>query len=180
MKKATFTLVELMVAASIMAVVIMALFSVILSSSTLQLESREARYATSQVNAMIEQIRAYQFEAAFLYCNSVSVTDIEGLDGKNPVGTYKFITNENVIYYSEGWDAHEEDENRVPDEVTAKLGLPMDLNGNGTVSVNTNDANIITSTLDPPYLLLPVVVRVSWDTASGRTKVEIPLMLSNR
>ena len=180
MKTQKFTLIELLIASGICALVLMALFSVMTVSSALQLETVETNYANNQVRSMIARLRAAEFEYVYNDFKDLTVTDVEGLKGKNPKGVFKFIINENANYYHEGYTTTEEDNNEVSTQVISKLGLPLDLNGNGTVGVNTDDADIITSSTNPAYLLLPAVVRVSWDTPQGRTKVEVPVILCDR
>ena len=54
------------------------------------------------------------------------------------------------------------------DVVDTSLGMPRDLNGDGVVDANDHSSD---------YRLLPVLVRIRWQNASGRNSVEFKTML---
>ena len=170
------TLLELMVAFSILFLAVLGFTKVIVFSSTTTGGQREVSIAREAARQTIEMLQAENFEDIFALYNDNPLDDPGGAtapgstidvpelnsptDAPGPVGRISFPTIEDAVA---GLQLREDVQN-------ATLGMPRDLNGDGAVdSLDHAD----------DYALLPVVIRFEWEGKGGRSNLEIKTLLAD-
>ena len=177
---AGFTLVEVMIALVVIVLALTGFSQSIVSSMVAGDADAEVRRATEGGRQAMERVRGANFKDIFALYNDDpgddnTVIDAAGLPapGSNfdvpglspidgdPDGSVGKITLPVVI--GAGGEAQLRE-----DAMYTALGLPRDLDGDGVIDgVNHID----------DYLILPVIVRVEWQGASGRSYVEFKTLL---
>lgn len=172
-----FSLVELIIALTMLAIALIALMSSVFSSSRLVDASRERTIAYAAARAKIEELRTYTV------CGQFNGTPVGTL--KNIFEHYKLTVNRTatvsglnpivagqphleILFPTDGGvdTAADLSENPAAGALATALGMPKDLNRNGT----TTDVGIglaASPNLNFDYSILPVLVRVQWRSAGG-------------
>ena len=177
-ERAGFTLLEVMVAAVVLAVGVASVSGAMVSAIALNNVNRETSLAQQAARMMIETVRATNFGDTFETFNLSPFDDplgpasaagqnfaVAGLspqpgDADNMAGQIVFPT---VV--AGAVDFLRED------VVDADLGMPRDLNADGLIDA-LNHAN--------DYQILPVRVRVAWRGFSGNRALELESVLVER
>jgi type II secretory pathway pseudopilin PulG len=171
------TLIEVVVAMSVLVVGLLAYMRAITSAALAARTTRETTLATEAAWRVIESMRAQQnFNQVFSLYNTTTADDPGGIaaPGANfavpglraVVGDPDGMPGEIVFPTTTVGGAVQLRE----DFVNAKLGMPRDVNGDGVIDGNDHSAD---------YQLLPVLVRVRWHGVAGNGLVELPTMISN-
>lgn len=148
-----FTLLELMIAMSIVAIAMLALMSTLFQTSRLQATIREQTLAYNGARLKIEELRNIPFSTIYnLYkqgttLNTFTVSGLNVASGTS-VGQISFPED------SSGSGST----NLREYVVDSALGMPRDLNGDGIIDTlsHSND-----------YILLPVKVVITWKGIGG-------------
>jgi prepilin-type N-terminal cleavage/methylation domain-containing protein len=179
---AGFTLVEVMIALVIIVLALQGFSQSIVSSMVAADADADVRRATEGGRQAMEQVKGANFEDIFALYNDDpsddgdvddpannpalgSNFDIPGLspvDG-DPDGSVGKITLPIVLDGATG-EAHLREDVKY-----TALGLPRDLDGDGIIDAADHGDY---------YLILPVIVRVEWQGASGPSYVEFKTLLS--
>jgi type II secretory pathway pseudopilin PulG len=176
-REAGLSLVELMIALVVFAIAMIALFSLIVSSSQVQQETREKALAYNTARLKIEEMRNATFAEVFMRYNAVNdaLPAVTGqpVDAGNrgptntrEPGEWFPIEGLNTVTSLGDSMVGKIDfpvvNNNLAEDITSptsdpdletQLGLPKDLNRNAT----SNETNVSTN-----YKILPVRVRVRW------------------
>jgi prepilin-type N-terminal cleavage/methylation domain-containing protein len=172
------TLIELAVAITILLVGVLGFAQALVSLEKAQSRTREAGRAMQAARGMIERIQAEAFPEAFRRYNADTADDPGGAG-----------TAPGCNFAVEGLSAQPDDADGLPGEVIfpttpgfpshlrenvvdASLGMPRDLNGDGTIDLTA-------TSYATTYVVLPVRVRVSWIGTAGRAEVELRTVLGN-
>lgn len=176
--QAGFTIVEVMVAVTVLVIAVVGIVGSMLSSMALNRVNRETAIAQQAARRVMEEVSGVPFRDAFVMYNTV-VGDDAGSD--LPERGPDFVVNGLQAQLADADGLCGRIEFPVVDDgmgsirlredvVDAGLGMPADLNGDGdAVDDVTND-----------YRLLPVRVLVEWRGVSGNRSIELESMLSFR
>lgn len=169
-REAGVTLVGVVVAGVIMTIAVCGLVSAMLQSGRLSRTSRSTIEAALLARHVVETIRACSPDEVLPRYNADPLDDPDG-PGTAPGSTFPIQTRGGEAFV----------EVRFPDggvpgcvreDVTdPPLGLPRDLNGDGTIDSIDHSAD---------YRLLPVRIRLHVDDPSGRRTTEILTLLARR
>ena len=171
------TLIEVMLAVSVMSIALTSFIVGILSSSVATETSHEATIAQEAVRRMVETLQAADFTEVYALFNANGADDpdgagtapgngfvVDGLqvlsgDADGLAGEIRFPTADKggVLVLRE-------------DLVSTVFGTPRDLSGDGVVDDEDHSGD---------YQLLPVWVRVQWTGKSGPGKYETRTQLAN-
>jgi len=165
-----FSLVELLVAATLIVVALTGIAGSMLSSMALNRVNRETALAQQAACRALEELRSVPFGEAFFVYNTKQ--------GDNPGGT---VPERGPNFAVPGLTALASDPDGLVGQIEFPvvdptgsdqlredvedqgLGMPRDLNGDGVVDALSHSAD---------YYVLPVIVSVSWrGTAGDRTVV---------
>ena len=150
------TLVEIMIAMSVLAVGIMSVMSALISITSLENANHEELVAINIARQKLAEIQTAPFGAVFsLYGPGSSGGTFTVSQLQNGTGKIIFPVNANGKL----------DETIVD----ANLGMPQDLNGNGTSS----DTDVSGS-----YILLPVRIQLQWSSPAGARELKLNTMLT--
>jgi hypothetical protein len=175
-----FSIVEVLVVASLTMVALVAISGVLGKSIDLNEVNRETARATDGLREMMEVLQGFEeFPRLYATYNAWPDDDPDGPDtapgngfavpGLSPVaGDEDGLVGEIVFPTFEG-DFGPELREDVDD---ATLGMPRDLSGNGLVDIGVNYAD--------DYRLLPVALRLRWEGASGERTMEIRTLIADR
>jgi prepilin-type N-terminal cleavage/methylation domain-containing protein len=171
--RAGFSLIEVLVALSVASIALTAMAATIASSRMATTTAREATLAKEAVRRTLETIKSQDFPLVFALYNGTGDDDPGGA-GTAPGQGFAVA----------GLDPREGDADGLPGEIVLpegvlpgvllenlnvpRLGLPRDLNRDGAIDGNDHSGD---------YRLLPVLVRVEWQSRGGRAKVELRTML---
>lgn len=150
-----FTMLEIMIALFVGAVAIMALLSAMSSIMRLTDSNHQRITAVNIARQRLSELQNSSFQTIYSTYgpsssfNKSTFTDLDG-------GTCQYIFPSN--------SAGQLDETVVD----ADLGMPQDLNGNGTAA----DTNVSTT-----YKVLPVRVLITWNTIDGPKEIKLNTML---
>ena len=161
-RRGGFSLVEVVVAAAVMAVAMLGLSRSMVSSVRVTAGNRETSLALEAAQEAVERLQAAAFADVFALYNADPKDDpdgevgpgasfaVEGLspqddDADGAVGEFVFPTASN--------GSGELRENAV----NIALGMPRDLDGDGKIDMEDHAGD---------YQVLPVLVRVAWRTTS--------------
>lgn len=152
------TLLDVTIAATLLAIAITSLMGLIVSSIRLGRVNRESVLANQAARRAIEEMRAVAFEDIFTTYRDAPDFAIRGLqpqtnDVDGMVGQYLFPTVGTALR---------------EDVDDAGLGMPRDLNGDGAVDAADHAGD---------YRVLPVRVRVSWRGVSGNRTIELTTLM---
>lgn len=168
-----FSLLELMMAISVMTVGLLGFTQALISALRAQALAREQSAATDAARRQIELLRASNFATVFQRFNDSGVDD--------PAG----VTSPGASFAVSGLNARADDVDGMPGEIRfpvdptqpeslrediadSRLGTPLDLDLDGTVDSADHGAN---------YQILPVVVVVRWRSAAGGGQVQLETIL---
>ena len=166
-----FTLLEVMVSATVFLLVAGAVTTSIVVSSALNTTSRETALAAHAAESLVEELKSVDFTQAFARYNASPKDDpalesspgaafvVAGLsalddDADGFVGRLEFP--------GDGLELRE-------DHVDAELGLPRDLNGDDVIDALDHAAD---------YRILPVRVTVQWTGQNGTRSIELVTLLT--
>lgn len=172
------TLVEVMVAAVILAIALLALLGSLLFASRLIRESEDINIAKNAARGIIESMRMYDTDYIYALYNSNPVDDpnghgtapgdnffVEGLnvspdDPDGFVGKIEFpeVSLGGIMVLSET-------------ATDLELGMPRDLNGDG----DAGDADV-----SQDYRLLPVTVRIQWKSHGPPQEMRMQSFIAER
>jgi len=155
------TLVEVAIAMSVIAIGLMAVISAVMSMSQLSLANEEDLLALNIARQKIAELKDAPFNTVFnLYGpnSSMRTSNVGALQrGTLDGGTVTIMFPVNA--------AGALDETVVD----ASLGMPQDLNGNGS----STDTDVSGS-----YTVLPVRIRVQWNSRTGARELNLITMLT--
>lgn len=176
--RAGFTLVDVMLAAVVLAVAISGLSGSMLVALSLNRVNRDTAVAQQAARRAIEEIESRNFAETFAAYNG-NAGDDAGL-GSPAVGAGFAVPGieplpgdadgmcGRVIFPVQTVGGAE---NLREDVVDAALGMPRDLNGDNLVDAADHSAD---------YRLLPVRIRVEWQGVTGPRRIDMETMLSLR
>jgi type II secretory pathway pseudopilin PulG len=164
--EAGFSLIQVLVAAALLALAALSLSATQISSMSLSRLNRETAIARQVARQILEEIQDVPAEEAYARFNSDPSDDPGGAG--TAVGPSVLIATEagdmfGIVSFPGGDELRE-------DVVDDALGMPMDLNADGTI----DDGNHATD-----YRLLPVRIRVQWTGSSGAKFLELHAILRN-
>jgi prepilin-type N-terminal cleavage/methylation domain-containing protein len=167
-----FTLVELLVAISVMVIALCATASTVVTTGALNRQSHETAVARKAAESMLEALRNTAFATVFAQYNSAPDDDPLGpgtapgpnfaVKGLKPIAGAPGGVAGRIFFPAAGPDLRE-------NVVDATLGMPRDLTGDGLQDGFDHASD---------YRVLPVRVRVSWTGPSGPRFVELQTLLS--
>jgi type II secretory pathway pseudopilin PulG len=160
--EAGFSLVQVILAATVLTLAALSLSAVQISSMALSATNRETAHARQAARQVLEEIGTVPADEVFATFNTAPSDDPEGA-GTAPGPTFSIPTDTgpmqvDVVFPGSSGAVLRED---VTD---TELGMPRDLNGDGTVD-DVNHAG--------DYLLLPVRIRVTWQGVTGTRSFEM-------
>ncbi len=158
-------LLEVSIAAAVLAVALTGLLSVIVSANTLRKVNRETAIANEAARELIENAQGLAFDQILANYQANPDFDVQGLrvqngDADGFAGEVMFptVTNGGVVELRE-------------DVQDAALGMPRDLNGDGVID-SANHAG--------DYVLLPMRIRLQWRSVTGNRTLDIETLLTRR
>ena len=174
--RAGFSLIELLISFSLIVVVLFSFTRVTLTSRVAARTNHEARVAKEAARGMLELVQTVDFETAFQRYNADGSDDPDGpntapgagfaVDGLPPVdGDADGLAGEVVFPTLAGAPTVLREDLLLP-----SLGLPADLSGDGQIDALDHSGD---------YLVLPVLVRVEWQSRTGPAKVEFKTLIAN-
>jgi type II secretory pathway pseudopilin PulG len=168
------TLVELMVAFTVLIIGVLGYLQAIVLSCMASQTAREQALAAETARGVMERIKASTLQDVFAIYNTNPNDDPAGPGtGFGPnflVGSLRAAPNDadglpgEVLFPTAPGNPNDLRENVVD----ARFGTPRDLNGNGAVDA-LNHAN--------DYQLLPIVVRVRWQGKAGISNYQVKTLL---
>jgi type II secretory pathway pseudopilin PulG len=170
------SLLEIMIAMSILSLTFLAMLSLITSSSRVQDEAGERTLAYNAARRVVEEMRALPLAEVYRRYNSATSDNLAGAnpgDAFTVDGLPKGVGGgtQGRVLFPEGATAGTLSESPADPLLAADLGMPKDLNRNGS-STETG----LTS-----YHILPVKVEVEWVLPAGKTgRVQVVTYLSER
>jgi prepilin-type N-terminal cleavage/methylation domain-containing protein len=170
------TLLEIVIALSILTIVMVGFVQGLLSTASLSSAGREGRLARESIRKLLEDMQSQPFAEIFYRYNADpgddpgagaspgAVFDVEGLtprpdDADGRVGE--------IVFPVEDADLGVLRENLE----LLRLDTPRDLNADGAIDEFDHSGD---------YRLLPVLVRVAWRGASGDAQQEVVTFLAER
>lgn len=172
-RRGGFTLVEVALSTAVLVVAVLATLGSITASALLVESTRETTGATLGAQAMVEALRSVPLEEVFASFNDTPLDDPGG-PGTAPGGGFVVGRLAPCAGDPDGLPGRivlpvgaRPDELRE-DHVDPGLGMPRDLNGDGTIDGAPHESD---------YRVLPVRVRVEWAGAGGARVVEVETVL---
>lgn len=148
MDKKGFSLLEMMLALSILSIALAAMIDSMVSTGKLESVLRDKRIVRDGINRVINDMRSCDFATmTTTFATSFDITDIRPQTGQAHVGTVTFYTDETGA-------------GMTPDDM-ASLGFPRDLNANG----NATDTDVTN------YVILPAKIEVKWNSGSDQDQI---------
>lgn len=174
--RAAFTILELMIAVTLVSLILVAVSNSIVTSMKATGVNRETALATDGLAAMMERLQGVgHFSDVFRLYNA-NPNDDPGMPGTAPGPNFAvpglqpidgdpdgFVGE--IVFPTIGNDLRE-------DVVDPRLGMPRDLNGNGSIDVNVPR--------NGDYKLLPVLLRIRWKGVGVERSMEIRTLLADR
>lgn len=163
-REAGFTLIEIVFAISILGAAIVFLISGTVLFDKINLNTVNRTLAMNAAKTMIEDLQSMAYSTVFVNYNTIAADDPLGagtapgqhftvnglnpspLDGDGFVGRVIFPVDANG--------------NLKEDVIDTRMGMPMDLNGDGVIDINIHDSD---------YKILPLTIEIRWDE-SGQEK----------
>lgn len=202
-----FTLIEVMIAAAILAIAVVGLLSVLTSAQRLQQQNKETTLAMNAIRDKLEELRNYPVFASTTgtslplvqWYSQVGTEPRSGLPwntfavpGLNADRAWTAADDANSNSFADPDELGDSDGDLIVGRVTfftdetqsdpdsARVGLPgLDLDGDGATST-TNVAQDADADNDLDYILLPVTVRVEWRSGTGSRAMQVSTLLSAR
>ena len=167
-----FTLLELIMGATILAVGVCGLAATLVYSMTLAQTNRESSEARVAAKQILERVRAVPVDEIFAAFNATSEDD-GSTTGGAPGSTFKLTrTTEDgatATYTAQVEFPTGDDPGSLREDVQdALLGMPRDLNGDGVIDAENHATD---------YLLLPIRIRVFWRGKAGARTFELCTVL---
>lgn len=164
-RPAGFTLLEVMIAMTIVTTTLVGLFSAILTISRLNATNREGLAAMRGAEQMIEILKNTDFDKVFASYNKSPADDPLPGPGTAPGPNFDVLDLVprpddpdgkcgRIVFPTDASGTQ-----LLESKVDPELGMPWDLNGNGTI-----DALDVSSTAQ----LLPVTIVIEWQGIKGR------------
>lgn len=152
------TLLDVTIAAAVLAIAITSLMSLIVASITLSRVNHETSIAHEAARRAIEELQGTDFSDIVAVWSANPNFDVRGLtpqaaDADGMVGAISFPTVAGELR---------------EDVVDAGLGMPRDLDGDGAIDAADHTGD---------YAVLPVRVRLSWRGVSGDRNVDLTTIL---
>ena len=169
--EAAFTLLEVMISATVFLIVSGAVVTSLVVSTALNTSNRETALASRAAQSAIEELKATAFAEIFRRYNATTADDpVAGVSpgsafavqGLNPRSDDADGLAGSIQFPGSGKELLE-------DGADADLGLPRDLNGD-TATDGADHAG--------DYRILPVRVRVEWSGKSGPQALELVTVLT--
>ena len=158
-------MLEVSIAAAVLAVALSGLLSVMVSANTLRKVNRETALANAAARDLIEAAQAQPFANVLgdYLANPDFVVDglkVQKGDADGVVGEVMFptVTNGGVVQLRE-------------DVVDPALGMPRDLNGDGVIDGADHSGD---------YLILPMRIRFQWRSVTGDRTVDVETLMTRR
>lgn len=172
--KAGFSMVEVLLGLTVIAIAIVGTVGSITSSAVLGDSNRETTIAYQGAQRMLEEMRAETFSQVFRLYNA-NPADDPGLPGSAPGASFAVPGLDVRADDADGFvgrilfptTAGQLIENVVDDD----FGLPRDLNGDGEQDGDDRTDD---------YIILPVRVRIEWTGLSGERFIEVESLMSFR
>ncbi len=172
-----FTLLEVMVAASVMVVGLMGFMQVLVMGVGSSSANREADLATGGARGAIETLQSVTFADLFRLYNSDTADDPGGVGtapganfavpGLDPLPDDQDGFVGQIVFpssWATGVETVREDVNSMA------LGMPRDLNGDAVIDSASHSAD---------YGILPVLVRLEWRGATGASRMEFKTVITS-
>lgn len=172
-RRAGFSLIEVLVAISVASIALTSLAATIASSRMATTTAHEVTLAKEAARLTLESMKSEPLAQVFARYNGTDEDDPGGV-GTGPGNGFAV----------DGLEPVEGDEDGLPGEIVfpegafagtlredlkdPKLGLPRDLNRDGVVDAADHSGD---------YRLLPVLVRVVWQSKGGPAQVEFKTLL---
>lgn len=182
-----FSLLEVMIAMTVLTVAILGLVTAIVTSMRLTTTNRENTLAMNAARQKIEEMQAWPggFSEVFAAYNNATGDDA-GLAAAAPGGAFTVaglrpITGDpavgTIIFNvdSSGPGSESLREFSVDPTFGPMMGMPKDISGDGIV-----DGDDHATGQPEPYTLLPVVIRIRWDGAMGQRETFFTTQLVDR
>jgi type II secretory pathway pseudopilin PulG len=152
------TLLDVTIAAAVLAIAITSLLSLIVSSITLSRVNHETAIAHEAARRIVERIQGTDFADVLTTWTANPGFDVRGLtpqdaDADGLVGQVSFPMVAGELR---------------EDVVDVGLGMPRDLDGDGAVDADDHSGD---------HVVLPVRVRLSWQGVSGDRSVDLATIL---
>lgn len=177
-RRAGFTLIDVMMAATVLAVAISAVAGSIVVSMSMNRVNRDTAIAQEAARRVMEELASRPFNEVFAAYNSDAGDDAGLLSpavgpsfavpGLEPSRTDPDGLCGRVMFPTQVVGGIEELREDVVDPM---LGMPRELDGVGGIDALDHRAN---------YRLLPVRVRVEWQGSIGPRRVDVETMLCQR
>ncbi len=152
------TLIEILIATSVILVAMIGLLSVMYYTTRLNAANRENLAALRAAEHQIETLRAAKFDEIYARYNDTPADDI--LNGPNPGSSFDVEGLQPLPGRQCGRILFPGDGSRLLEDVNDPAwGMPRDLNGNGLVDTD--------SVSGPGLALLPVTVEITWTGIQG-------------
>ena len=166
-------LIDVTVALGFLAIVLTNVFSVLIAHISLDAANRETALATAAAQEILERMEGSPFTQVYALFNANPLDDPPGVtnvpgnlvtvaglssQGAPAVGQIIFPTDP-----STGFALRE-------DLFMPELGMPLDLNADGVIDAQDRSQD---------YVVLPVIIRLSWVGTSGPRSFEIHTLLGN-
>ena len=176
-RRGGFTLVEIMVSASVLVVGMLGFAQVIAFSVGSSTANQERNIAIEAVRAKIEEIQTADFDDLFELYNPIAGDDpggagtapgntftVPGLqpDPNDPDGIVGQVITPAMVGNTGAWEIRE-------DFQSAGLGMPRDLNGDGIVDQVDHSAD---------YGIFPVQVRIQWMGVRGVSTMDFKVLVA--
>jgi len=184
LRSAGMTLVEVVIALTVVAVSASIFYRLVLATTDLRSLNRENAIAADAARVVLEDLRAEAFHELFALYNADPADDPGG-NGTAPGATFLVdgldlpaggVAHGTVVLPSLVVEVEEEIDGQVvvvedwqlrEDLDLPDLGLPRDLNGDSMVDGRDHS---------PDYQLLPVVIRIQWESRHGTRTFEMASM----
>ena len=158
-------MLEVSIAAAVLAVALSGLLSVMVSANTLRKVNRETALANAAARDLIETAQAQQFSGLLQTYTANPTFAVEGLkvqrhDPDGAIGEVMFptVTRGGAVELRE-------------DVVDPALGMPRDLNGDGVIDSADHSGD---------YILLPMRIRLQWRSVTGDRTLDIETLMTRR
>jgi type II secretory pathway pseudopilin PulG len=155
--RSAFTLLEVLMAVTVLVLALFGLLSTILSASALQRANRETTVALAAAREKVEQLQTQRIHELVAAYGPTGTTPGFAVPGLNPlsgatVGTVTILTDETIT--------------------DPELGMPRDLNGDG----DSTDTDVSTGRM----FLLPAQITLRWQGATGERQLSVPTLVARR
>ncbi|MDZ4774786.1 MAG: hypothetical protein SGI72_16800 [Planctomycetota bacterium] len=163
-----FTLVEAVVAATVLVIGVLGYVASVTTGNRLMLQNRETRRAYTAAQTVFAEMQSQSIEDVFANYNSTTSDDPAGAT-RSPGN--RFTAAGVGVCASGSTDGagavrfpSKDGTTLREDIVDAALGMPRDLDGDGVIS---------SGPLTKPPLILPVEVTVKWQSSGGEREVTV-------